>query len=474
MRLSELVAAVADRLPVVVIPGGADPKIVDITHDSRQVQAGWLFACLRGERHDGHDYAAAAVGRGAVALLVERELDLPVPRIRAADSRRALPWLADALWHHPSRAMDVVGVTGTNGKTTVTQLLGHVFVAAGRAPAVLGTLSGVRTTPESADLQRWLAARRAEGARTAAIEVSSHGLVLGRVDAVRFAAAVFTNLGHDHLDFHGDMDSYFGAKAELFEAERTAVGVVCRDDPWGARLLTGQAGLDHPTRMVGYGVDDVEDLRIGRAGSSFRWRDHTIELPMVGRFNVLNAVAAATVAVEMGVAVPDIVAGLADSGPVPGRFESVPSSGPAVVVDYAHTPDALATALATAREVLGGSGRVIVVFGCGGDRDREKRPEMGAAAEAGADIVIVTSDNPRGEDPAAIADDVVAGMRGRPSVELDRRRAIRLALTQAGRADLVLIAGKGHETTQTTGDEVVPFDDRQVAAEELAAFDAAP
>lgn len=471
MRLADLVAAVrAPGLLDDLVADHDDAEIIELTHDSRQVEPGWAFACIVGANHDGHDFAPAAVSRGASALICQRRIDLPVAQVTVPDVRLATPWLADALWGHPSGDLAVAGVTGTNGKTTVVHLLATVLEEAGRSTAVLGTLSGTRTTPESTDLQRWLAAQRDTGHDAVAMEVSSHGLALGRVDAMEFEVAVFTNLGHDHLDFHGDTESYFAAKASLFAAERTALGVVCRDDAHGRRLLAGEVagGPRGLAPLVGYGIDDADDLVVTAAGCTFGWRGVKIGLPLVGRFNVVNALAAATAASGLGVDDQTIGRGLAGAPQVPGRFERVgEGDGPLVVVDYAHTPDALETALATAREVIA-SGRVIVVFGCGGDRDRDKRPAMGAVAERGADVVVLTSDNPRGESPSAIVADILDGMSRRPTVELDRRRAIAAGLAAAGAGDILLIAGKGHEATQTAGDTVIDFDDRLVVGELMA------
>jgi UDP-N-acetylmuramoyl-L-alanyl-D-glutamate--2,6-diaminopimelate ligase len=365
----------------------------------------------------------------------------------------------------------VIGVTGTNGKTTTTFLLRAIFAAAGRRGAVLGTLSGPRTTPESPELQRWLADRRAEGTEVVAMEVSSHALALHRVDATRFAAAVFTNLTRDHLDFHATMEEYFAAKRRLFTPELCERAVVGTDDPYGRRLL---AEAQVPT--VGYGLADARDLRVGAGGSTFTWRSATIRLRIGGRFNVANALAAAETARLLGV--EEAVIGAALSGPVvvPGRFEAVEEGQPfRVVVDYAHTPDGLEQVLRAAREVAGGH-RVHVLFGCGGDRDATKRPEMGRVAAELADRVVVTSDNSRHEDTRAIISAVRKGIEQAGGgvapdvvIEEDRDAAIGIALRGAAAGDVVVLAGKGHETTQTVGDTVTEFDDRIVARRHLRA-----
>jgi UDP-N-acetylmuramoyl-L-alanyl-D-glutamate--2,6-diaminopimelate ligase len=335
----------------------------------------------------------------------------------------------------------------------------------GWATGVIGTLTGVRTTPEAPELQAQLAAWRDEGRQAVTMEVSSHALALHRVDAMRFAVAVFTNLSRDHLDFHGTMERYFDAKARLFSPVLTEQAVVNADDPHG-RLLLDAAQV--PTTP--YSFSEVDGLELTAASSSFSWRGHRIVVPIGGRHNVSNALAAATAADALGIAIPTIAAGIGNAGPVPGRFEPIEEGQRfSVVVDYAHTPDGLQRVLAAAREVAGGN-RVIVVFGCGGDRDRTKRPAMGIAAVEGADLAVVTSDNPRSEDPAAIIDEIVAGVprSSALTVEPDRRRAIGIAFEAAGDGDVVVIAGKGHESTQTIGESVVPFDDRVVAREELA------
>jgi UDP-N-acetylmuramoyl-L-alanyl-D-glutamate--2,6-diaminopimelate ligase len=382
--------------------------------------------------------------------------------------------LAAAVHRDPSRAMRTVGITGTNGKTTTAHLLGAILRHAGLVTAVQGTLSGVRTTPEASDLQRGLRRLADEGTAAVVMEVSSHALALHRVDGTRFDAAVFTNLGRDHLDLHGSVEEYFRAKASLFTSELSEVGVVNADDPRGQLLLDRAAIDDRGIEMVPFGRGDATDLVTTALEHTFAWRRRRVRVPLGGGFNVMNSLAALTTASVLGVDEETAVEGIGLAGPVPGRFEVVgePADGPVVVVDYAHTPDGLDELLAAARQVAGGR-RVVVVFGCGGDRAREKRPQMGAAAVAGADQVVVTSDNPRGEAPEAIIDDVLAGIapgaRGAVVVEPDRRAAIAVALDLARPGDVVVIAGKGHEATQDLGDRVVDFDDRAVARELLGA-----
>ncbi len=477
MRLARLLGDVEVR----TVRGDPDrADIVAVTHDSRDVVPGALFCCVPGGSADGHDFAAAAVAAGAVALLCSRfvdGVDPAVPQVLVDDVRAAMARVAAELYGHPSQRMAVVGVTGTNGKTTTTHLLRAVLEADGRPAAVIGTLSqdapagagragaAPGTTPAAPELQRHLAELAASGFDAVAMEVSSHALVQHRVDGVHFAVVVFTNLSQDHLDYHGSMEEYFAAKASLFDPERAAVAVVNADDRWGRRLLESPR---LPTRP--FWMDEAVDLRLDRTGSTFRWEGEPVRLRIAGRANVANALAAAAAARELGVPATAVAAGLSGVESVPGRNEAIQRGQPfTVLVDYAHTPDGLEQSLTSARDVAGG-GRVLVVFGCGGDRDRAKRPLMGEVATRLADLAVLTSDNARSEDPAAIIDQVRAGVR-RPEVlvvEPDRRAAIAVALGRAQADDVVVIAGKGHETTQVVGDQVFPFDDRAEAARILA------
>lgn len=448
--------------PAAQLVGDGDVTVTDVTLDSRAVRPGSLFCAVRGRLLDAHDLVPAAVAAGAAAVCVERLPVVPVPAVVPVvvvpDVRAAVPHLAAAFHGHPSRRLRVVGVTGTNGKTTVTSLVAAVLRHAGTPTEVLGTLSGRFTTPEAPELQERLAGWERAGVRAVAMEVSSHALALHRADATAFAAAVFTNLSPEHLDFHGTMEAYFAAKARLFEAGRAAYAVVNADDPYGRRLLDGAAV---PTE--GFSLAHAEQLHLG-AVTTFRWRGVPVRLPLRGRFNVMNALAALATSVHLGVPAPVAADALAAAPQVPGRMEAVPvppHTGFSVFVDYAHTPDGLEVVLRTAKELADG-GRVVVVFGCGGDRDRAKRPLMGAVAARWADVTVLTSDNPRSEEPAAIIAEVRAGMtgaRGTVAEEPDRRRAIAVALEAAGRGDVVVVAGKGHETTQTIGDQVRPFSD---------------
>ncbi|OPZ46468.1 MAG: UDP-N-acetylmuramoyl-L-alanyl-D-glutamate--2,6-diaminopimelate ligase [Actinobacteria bacterium ADurb.BinA094] len=494
MKLSELLEGVAD----VTVRGDPDTEIRGLACHTRDVADGTLFFCVPGLTFDGHDFAAAAVRAGAAAVVCAREAGVSVPQVVAPSVRRALASVAARWYGHPSRELTVAGVTGTNGKTTTAYLLAGVLAAAGRPSGLLGTVAnrigGVEhpvklTTAESLDLQRMFREMATAGDAACVLEVSSHALVQDRAAGIDFDVVVFSNLTRDHLDYHRDLEDYFGAKRRLFLPDGVrnghALAVVNVGDEFGARLAhecAPQYGADLWTYAVaddaGPGVTvAARDLHLSADGSTF-----TLECPrlalrapvrlrLAARFNVENALAAATAGLALGLPPEAVVRGLAATGSVPGRFEAVRAGQPfGVLVDYSHTPDSLENALEAARAVT--PGRLLVVFGCGGDRDRGKRPLMGALGARLADRSIVTSDNPRSEDPLAIIDEIVAGVpaesAGRVVVEPDRRRAIRMALGEAVAGDTVLIAGKGHEQGQTIGDDVIPFDDRTVAAEELA------
>src|SRR4051794_15671932 len=453
MDLERLAAALE---PVEVL-GRPSVEVRDLAYDARAVSAGSLFFAVPCERADGHDFAPEAVERGAAALVVERPLDLPLPQLVVRDTRAAMAPAADVFFGEPTRELEVVGVTGTSGKTTTSFLLFAILAAAGRRPGLLGTVEArvggerrgvVRTTPEAIDLQRLFREMLDAGDRSCAMEASSHASVLHRLDLVRFAVLVFTNLSHDHLDFHGDLESYFEAKRRLFFAEPRPIAVVNVGDEHGRRLAQ-----ELPDAIT-FSTDDARAL----AG---------IDLRLRGRFNVENAVGALCAARALGIGDEAIRRGLESVRSVPGRFESVDAGQPFhVIVDYAHKPDALANVLRAARE-LAGQGHVICVVGAGGDRDRGKRAVMGRLASQLADIVIVTSDNPRSEDPEAIAGEIVSGAEGEVEVELDRAAAIGRAVELAQQGDVVLIAGKGAEQGQEFADRTVPFDDREAARDAL-------
>jgi UDP-N-acetylmuramoyl-L-alanyl-D-glutamate--2,6-diaminopimelate ligase len=468
-----------------------------VQHDSRRVRPRDLFACIRGQRADGHGFIGQAVAAGAAAILVEREGPFPAagsaPVVRAPNTRAALGPLAARAYGHPSRAVTLVGVTGTNGKTTTTYLVEGILAAAGVRTGVVGTIEyrcgatvfeADRTTPEASDLQALLARMRGLGARAVVMEVSSHALALGRVEGCAFDVGVFTNLTQDHLDFHGTMEDYFAAKALLFRrlaegGKPAPTAVVNADDPWARRLP-----IPPGVRRIAFG--EAPGAEVGPEGMAWslegiRGRFRTpagsiaIESALAGQHNVANLLAATGAALACGVAPEAVARGIAAMRAVPGRLEKVEVGQPfGVVVDYAHTPDALERALATARTLA--RGRVVAVFGCGGDRDRGKRPLMGAAAVRLADLVVITSDNPRSEPPEAILAEIAEGAKkvvdspGRYATIVDRREAIEHALRLAEPSDLVLIAGKGHETTQTIGTRTIPFDDRAVSRELLRAM----
>lgn len=465
MRLSTVLADV----DVIAVDGDPDVAVSDVTFTTDGVVDGSLFCCLPGRNRDGHDFAEDAVRRGAGALLVERPVVAGgATQVRVLDTRRAMG-LASASFHgHPSRRLTTIGVTGTNGKSTTVHLLKTIFDAAGRPCGSIGTMNNVRTTPEAPDLQRDLATFVADGKTAAAIEVSSVGLLQRRVDGVRFAAAVFTNLSPDELWIHRTMDDYFRAKASLFDGERTPIGVVNVDDEWGRRLADEKRG---EISIIEFGAGDAADVRLAPGRSAFRWRGLDVDLPLDGAYNVVNAVAALTTAAALEVA-PEVAAlALADAPPLAGHGEEIAAGQPfRVLVDFAHTAGALTAVLRAAR----GEGRVLVVFGCGGDRDPGRRAPMGAAASADADVVIVTSDNPRTEDPMEIIDLIVRGTaQGGTAdvvVEPDRRVAIEVAIAMARPNDAVVIAGKGHESGQIVGTTSHPFDDREVAAAALASM----
>ncbi|HEX6208583.1 MAG TPA: UDP-N-acetylmuramoyl-L-alanyl-D-glutamate--2,6-diaminopimelate ligase [Actinomycetota bacterium] len=474
-QLSDLLAG----LPNADVRGDARTPVAGLAYQADAVSPGGLFFCVPGGRHDGHDFADRALASGASVLVVERSLDLEATQVLVPSVREAMGPIAAAFHGRPAERISLVGITGTNGKTTTTYLLEGVFRAAGLTPGVIGT-TGVRidgrpvpqarTTPEAPDLHAMLARMVDEGVGAVAMEVSSHGLHQHRVGGARFACAVFTNLSQDHLDYHGTLDEYFEAKARLFTprmSDRAAVNV---DDAMGRRLL--DTGL--PT--ITYGRDEDADLRavdeeVGAGGVRFVADGLEVRSPLRGAFNVHNALAALAASRQLGIEDEEAAAGIASVGHVPGRLEPVDEGqGFLVLVDYAHTPDSLEGALLAARPLTGDGGRVIAVFGCGGDRDRGKRPLMGEAATRRADLTVITSDNPRSEEPVEIIREIEPGARrggGAFVVEPDRRTAIRLALEGAGEGDVVVIAGKGHETGQEFADHTIPFDDRVVAGEEL-------
>jgi UDP-N-acetylmuramoyl-L-alanyl-D-glutamate--2,6-diaminopimelate ligase len=449
--------------------GDPATDVGSVTMDSRSVAPGAMFACVPGQRSDGHLFAHEAVTRGASSILSERALDLDVAQTVVASVRQALGPVCDAFFGHPSRDLTVAAVTGTNGKTTTCAFLSAIFQANGWPSATVGTLTQQRTTPEAPDLQALMARWRDYGGRAIAMEVSSHALHQHRTDAVDFAAGIFTNLTPEHLDYHRTMEEYFEAKARLFEPGRLPVAAVNSGDSWGRKLISRLEGGE--TRLETFSIDDALDLQLEPGRSTFEWGGRSVSINLSGKFNVENALAAAACARGLGIDSAAIVAGLDSVAGVRGRFELVQAGQPfTVIVDYAHTPDGLAQVLGAARDL--GRGQLIVVFGAGGDRDHEKRPLMGRVASELTDLAIVTSDNPRGEDPQAIIEQIVAGAGGPMTVEADRAAAIAAALAVAQAGDVVVIAGKGHERTQEAAGRTVPFDDVEVAREALLRIEA--
>lgn len=465
------------------MPAG-EVLVSGIAYRSDRVRQGDAFFCIRGFAHDGHSFAREAAARGACAVVAERPLpdvEASVPVAVVADTREALARASDRFFGHPSGSLRVVGITGTNGKTTTTYIVDSIMRAAGLATGIIGTVEvrvgdmrmpAGRTTPESRDLQELLARMRDSGVSGVAMEVSSHAIDLKRVVGIRFAVAAFTNLTQDHLDYHKTLEEYWSVKKRLFTEHDVEARVVNLECAAGVELAASVPDAITVGRAADAAIRAERESHLPH-GTEFdlvvgTWR-RRIRLPLPGAHNVENALVAAGCARALGIGLDAVVEGLESCPQVPGRLERIDEGQPfSVLVDYAHTPDSLAKAIDAVREVT--PGRVIVVFGCGGDRDREKRPLMGAAAGERADLVIVTSDNPRSEDPIGIILQIEDGLRptGAPyAIEVDRRTAIRAALQAARAGDAVLIAGKGHEDYQIFSDRTIRFDDRQVAREEL-------
>jgi len=493
MLLSRLI----DPLPEKRIVGTVDPEIEQIAYDSRRVVPGTLFACIRGSRFDGHNFIPDALKNGASAILADRAVSTSpdgsaVPTVLVPEVRKALPVLANRFYGYPSRHLKLVGITGTNGKTTTTYLVESMLRAAGVPAGVIGTLGArikgtpaptERTTPESVDLQKLLSQMVQEGVRAVAMEVSSHALAMHRTEGCEFDVGVFTNLTQDHLDFHSSIEDYLQTKMLLFReypqsSSKTFIAVVNLDDPYGEEVARSTHG-----KVITYGISSEADVRATNVnataeGISFRAAtpvgNFDLSLKLGGLFNVYNSLAAIGAGIALGLGMGEIKSGLSSVSPVAGRFEAVGQGKDfGVIVDYAHTPDGLENVLKSARFLT--TGRLIVVFGCGGDRDKAKRPIMGRIASELADFCIVTSDNPRSEPPEQIAEEIIAGIdrskAGQVKVVLDRREAIRQALETARSGDLVVVAGKGHETYQIFKDKTIPFDDREVVRELLGCLD---
>jgi len=475
VKLDALVTALAPS----EVTASASVEIADLAYDTRRVRQGALFFCVTGARVDGHELAWEAVERGAVAVVVERPLEVDVPQLLVPSVRESMAVAADFFFGEPTKELELAGVTGTNGKTTTAFLLRSVLDAAGHRPGLVGTIEwrvggetrpAPFTTPEAIDLQRLFREMLDGGDRSAAVEASSHGSALRRLDRVRFDVLVFTNLSQDHLDLHGSMDEYFHAKRRLFTGPQPPPAAVNVGNEWG-RQLADELEDAHRAPLVTFGLTEDAEIRPERLevtahGSTFRAGGLEIETPLRGLFNVENVLGAVAAGLLLDLDEDSILEGIASMPGVAGRFEPVDEGQPfAVVVDYAHTPDSLATVLQAARDL--GDGRVIVVFGAGGDRDRGKRPLMGKVAADLSDVTIVTSDNPRSEDPLVIIQDVLQGTGLDVEIDPDRRSAIARAVGLAGEGDVVVIAGKGHEQGQDVGGVVSPFDDRDVAREAI-------
>jgi UDP-N-acetylmuramoyl-L-alanyl-D-glutamate--2,6-diaminopimelate ligase len=468
VRLAELLARAPEAR---ILSGDAEVEVLDVQIDSRAVVEGSLFCCIPGSVFDGHAFAPQAVDAGAVALLVERELDVDlgavaIVRVPAGQIRAVTATLSAAIVGDPASELTMVGITGTNGKTTVAHIVTELLAAAGYDAAAIGTLTGARTTPAAPELHRHLAEQRDRAQRAGkrgavALEVSSHALDQGRVSGICFDVAVFTNLSPEHLDYHETMAEYFEVKARLFEPSVARDVVIWSETPEGRQMA------DRRSDAHRVGWDSATELTVTSTGSRFLWRGCRVVSGLLGSVNVTNALLSLETVLVLGVEAPLAAAAMASVAAVPGRMDLAGTSaaGASVLVDYAHTPDALERVLAEARLLAGESGRVVVVFGCGGDRDRSKRPMMGAIASRSADVMIVTTDNPRHEAASEIATQILAGVVGSAEVlnVPTRRQAIADAVAMARNGDVVVIAGKGHETTQIIGDEVTPFDDRTEA-----------
>ena len=481
MQLKNLVAAI----PIRHVIGTLDRPVESIAYDSRRMQRNGMFVALRGEKTDGHDFIGQAIEKGASVIVTEREEKTPrVTSLVVENTRAALADLSATFYGHPARKLKLAAVTGTNGKTTTTFLIKHICEKAGLRCGLIGTvryeigervLPAIRTTPESLDLQELLAQIANAGCRAAAMEVSSHALAQDRTRGLEWDVAVFTNLTQDHLDFHGTMESYFDSKAKLFgqlgsqKEKAKPVAIVNIDDRYGEQMLNK---IDKRVAVITCGMSARADFRASNyrvefSGTSYqldaRGKSYLVRVPLIGRFNVANSIAALAAANALGISLRDAVLSLSKSPQVPGRLEIVSAKRQfQVFVDYAHTPDALQNVLKTLRELE--PARLIVVFGCGGNRDRQKRPFMGEIADRSADYAIITSDNPRKEDPNAIIDEIEKGVRSdRYEKIVDRTEAIGRAISFAQPRDIVLIAGKGHESYQEFADHTIPFDDIQVA-----------
>jgi len=455
MLLSDLIADIEGLLDANQI----DPEVNRVIHDSREVIEGDIFCCLRGEITDGHNYIQEAIKSGASAILAEEASGFNIPTFLVENVRTVLPRVASRIVGNPSKEISVVGVTGTNGKTSVVSMLAEILRTHGISTATIGTLTGLLTTPEAPELQRELRKYCNDGVEVVAMEVSSHSLVQKRVDETYFSTVAFTNLSHDHLDFHEKMESYYQAKGLLFSRKFSEKAVITTDSEYGRSYFEKaiSSGMD----VEAFSIKN-RNVVFAQKNSSFDWRGERVTIPLGGPFAFANALLSAEIAFQLGLAVQEIIPGLNSLNGIHGRFESVPvTQEVSAIIDYAHTPSALAELLEGCRKIV--VGRIILVFGCGGDRDSEKRPLMGEVASVGADVNILTSDNPRGEDAEKIISEILSGMAMKPQiVEVDRQKAIEEAVNEAEPGDLIVIAGRGHEEYQEIQGKAIPFSDRAV------------
>ena len=455
MLLSDLIADIEGSLD----PNQIDPDLKRVVHDSREVMEGDIFCCLRGESTDGHRYIQEAVNSGAAAVLAEEVSGFNIPTFLVRNVRAVLPLVASRIVDNPSREISVVGVTGTNGKTSVVSMLAQILNSAGISTETIGTLTGALTTPESPELQRELRKHCGDGVEVVAMEVSSHSLVQKRVDGTYFSTVAFTNLSHDHLDFHEEMENYFRAKSLLFASKFSEKAVITTDSEYGRSY--SEIAISNGMEVEAFSIKN-RNIVFQQKNSSFDWRGERITIPLGGPFASTNALLSAEIAIQLGLEVNEILPGLNSLSGIDGRFEVLPVTEEiSGIIDYAHTPSALSELLEGCRKIV--AGRIILVFGCGGDRDSEKRPLMGEVASKGADVNILTSDNPRDEDAEKIISEIVSGMTIKPDViEVDRKKAIKAALNESESGDLIVIAGRGHEEYQEVQGNMLPFSDRAV------------
>jgi len=455
MLLSDLIADIEGMLD----GNQVDPEVKRVIHDSREIIEGDIFCCLRGETTDGHNYIQEAIDSGASALLAEESSGFNIPTFLVGNVRGVLPRVASRIVGDPSREINVVGVTGTNGKTSVVSMLAEILRTHGTPTATIGTLTGMLTTPESPELQRELRKYCSDGVEVVAMEVSSHSLVQKRVNQTHFSSVAFTNLSHDHLDFHGTMEDYYLAKGLLFSGEFSERAVVATDSEYGRSYF--EKAISSGMKAEALSIKN-RNVVFEQKSSSFDWRGERVTIPLGGPFAYSNALVSAEIAIQLGLGVAEVITGLNSLNGIPGRFESVSiTEDSSAIIDYAHTPSALEELLRGCRKIV--AGRIILVFGCGGERDSEKRPLMGEVASVGADVNILTSDNPRGEDPEKIISEIASGMSVKPqAIEVDRRKAIEQAFNEVESGDLIVVAGRGHEEYQEIDGKKIPFSDKTV------------